>query len=813
MHTLTAFVRVLAILVTCLSVQVTSRAAQEFKGATLSVTEFLILPRVGRYGRVPIHVDPVQAHLALGTWQPPQVGDEVTTSDGKQVKWSTSTANGDGWVESEALQGGYAYAQIESPGRQIVLLEASGHAMVFVNGEPRAGDPYLTGRTVLPILLKEGTNEFLFHAAAGKLRVRLTKPARVVQFDNRDVTVPTLVRGQSEPVWLGVLLINSRDRALTETQVTTRVNSGENLTAKVDAVPPLGIRKVAIPLLPPNWAEVGNDVAQLNATISLDVDGEAVTLDLKFDIVDASEMQTRTFRSGIDGSVQEYCLLPAQESATEEKPGLLVTLHDTGATAASHLAELSPQEGVHLLAPSGRRAEGCDWEDWSALNVLEAVDDAAKRVKFDARRVWLRGTGAGGHGVLRLGGIAADRWAALVPQDPWLEYPAEGEEESATAIDEMLERVAWSNRLTPLLRNTAVSAVMLEEGGDSQATQELAELLKAFHPKLETTEAGDQEISLERTLEFCRKQTAPDPANVTEVDCVTYNPGTNAKIHWLTILSQQEMASLSRAAVRFDPERKVFEGLTANVATLAIDVSHLETDTIVEVVLDGEPVGEFAVEDKPLTFLRNEASWQLVPTLPPSFKQPRRYGGLRSAFGNNPILVYGTRGTLEERSWALAKARYDAETILVRKNGSVDVVADAAFKVNEDRDRNIVLYGNASTNSAWPHLMSMSSVQLRGDGVWIERRPELGEVLACVFVRPRRGSDTAVVGVVGGNDIAGMRATDRLPYFVNGTAFPDLLLFGANSLTEGNADVRAAGFFGRVWTVDPGEIVWRDAAL
>jgi hypothetical protein len=161
----------------------------------------------------------------------------------------------------------------------------------------------------------------------------------------------------------------------------------------------------------------------------------------------------------------------------------------------------------------------------------------------------------------------------------------------------------------------------------------------------------------------------------------------------------------------------------------------------------------------------------------------------------------------------LAKARYDAETILVRHNGSVDVVADTAFNPNEDRDRNVVLYGNASTNSAWPQLMSMSPVQVRSDGVWIERRPEQGESLACVFVRPRRGSDTAVVGVVGGSDVAGMRSTDRLPYFVNGASFPDLLLFSSKSLSEGNSDVRAAGYFGRVWTVDPGEIVWRDAAL
>jgi hypothetical protein len=791
------------------------QAAQEFKGKPLAVTEFLVVPRVGSYGRIPMHVDPIQARLAEGTWKPPQINDEVTTFNGKTVKWALGMANSQAWLEDKALRGGYAYTQIESAERQIVLLEASGHAMVFVSGEPRAGDPYLTDRTVLPILLKAGMNELLFHGAAGKLRVRITKPVSKVQFDSRDVTLPSLVRDENEPVWLGVLLINPRDHALVDAQVSSRVDHGDNLTVKVMSVPALGVRKIAIPILPPKWDEVGNDVEKTQATIVLNVGKESVSLKLDLKIVNSNELQTRTFRSDIDGSVQEYCLLPAKDTAAKSEQGLLVSLHNTGETAETHLTSFTAQEGVHLLAPSGRRAEGCDWEDWSALNVLETLGDAARHVKFDVRRVWLRGTGTGGHGVLRLGGIAADRWAALVLQDPWLEYPSDFETEAKTPLEEMLERVAWSNRLTPLLRNTTMSGILLEQSRESPSLQELGKLLKAFHPKFETAQVSNEDAAaaLTRTLDFCRKQTAPSPESVSEIDCVTYNPGVNSTLHWLTILSQQEAASLSRAAIRFDAEHNLFEGLTVNVAALAIDVSHLKPETSVEVVLDGEPVGEFAVEGKPLTFLQNKEGWQMVPALPPSFKQPRRYGGMRSAFGNNPILVYGTRGTLEERSWALAKARYDAETILVRHNGSVDVLADTAFESNTDRDRNIVLYGNASTNSAWPRLMSMSSVQLRNDGMWIERRPEQDGGLASVFLRPRQGSDKAVVGVVGGNDIAGMRTTDRLPYFVNGAIFPDLLLFSTKSLLEGNADVRATGFFGRVWTVDPGEIVWRDAAL
>lgn len=801
------------------------RTAQEFMGEEFVLREFLILPRVGRYGRVPIHVDPVQARLAQGDWQAPQVGEEVTTHDGQSVSWSLTQAKDDGWIEDAALRGGYAFAQVTSPRRQVVLLEATGHAMVFVNGEPRAGDPYLTGRTVLPILLKQGENELLFHAAAGKLKVKLSQPLQDAFFDVRDVTLPTLVRGETEPVWIGVLLVNCRETALTKAQVKSQIAGTSELTAGLDSLPPLGVRKVAIPIAP-QWDQT--ELAPHNVTVTLALTGENIgtaeptTLDLR--VVESTQPQTRTFLSALDGSVQAYELLPAQEGETDN--GMLVALHDTDETASTllnppprysveGLGEGDSHPGMHVLAPSGRRAEGCDWEDWSARDVLESLDDAAKHLKFDPRKVWLRGTGTGGHGVLRLGGIAADRWAALVPRDPWLEYPAEEQPNVDTPIEEMLERVAWSNRLTPLLRNTVTSGILLEESQPNPGTPELVQLFKAFHLDFESRAVSGEssEQAWKELLRFCEKRVSPNKAEVEEADCVTFNPGVNATSQWLTILGQTEQGLLSRAAIKFDPERNLFLGLTVNVKALSIDVSHLERDTIVEIALDGEAIGEFAVDGNPLTFLRNEAGWQLVPTLPRPFKRPERYGGIRSAFENRAILVYGTRGTLEENAWALAKARYDAETMLVRVNGSVDVVADTVFDADAERDRNVVLYGNADTNAAWPRLLSTSPVQVRGEGVWIDRRPELGDDLACVFVLPRRGSANAVVGVVGGTGIAGMRTTDRLPYFVNGTNFPDLLLFGTQSLSEGNQDVRAAGYFGIGWTVEPGEIVWRDAAL
>ncbi len=787
-------------------------AAQEFTGDQLVVDEFLVLPRVGRYGRVPLHVDPLQAELASGDWRPPTLGSEVSTYDGKKVTWQEFQAGEEGWLEHTTLWGGYAYAQVKSAKRQVALLEASGHAMVFVNGEPRAGDPYLTGSTVLPIMLNPGTNELLFHAAAGKLRVKLSRPTEDVIFDLRDVTKPDLVHDETEPVWLGVVVVNCREQTLRDAQVKTTVAGGGDLTAKVDTVPPLSVRKVAIPVLP-NWKadSATSDKTNVEFAWSDSTNGKPAKIELS--IVEASEQQTRTFRSKLDGSVQAYRLLPAKGS--NDEAGMLVSLHDADETPTNLLSKLQAAAGVHLLAPTGRRVEGCDWEDWSARDVLEALDDAAKHVKYDPRRTWLRGTNTGGHGVLRLGGIAADRWAALAPRDPWLEYGGDEQTDVDTPVEEMLERVAWSNRLTPLLRNTVSSALLLEEDKSNPLTQELIKLFRAFHPKFESRTLDNEtpEQNLTEVLKFVTKHLSPTDSEVEEADCVTFSPGVNSQSRWLTILGQEEQWALSRAAVKFDRARNLFLGLTVNVKALSIETSQLKSDTVVEVALDGEPVGEFAVDGRPLTFLRHDEAWQLVPSLPASFKRPARYGGLRSVFENNAVLVYGTNGTPAESQWALAKARYDAETMLVRLNGSAEIVADKVFKPENYRDRNVVLYGNADTNLAWPVLLSTSPAQMRRDGVWIDRRPELGDDLACVFVHPRRGSSKAVVGVIGGTGINGMRTTDRLPVFVNGTNFPDLLLYSSQSLMTGNDDVRAAGFFGIAWTVEPGEIVWRDAAL
>jgi len=137
------------------------------------------------------------------------------------------------------------------------------------------------------------------------------------------------------------------------------------------------------------------------------------------------------------------------------------------------------------------------------------------------------------------------------------------------------------------------------------------------------------------------------------------------------------------------------------------------------------------------------------------------------------------------------------------------VVADSDAAVTADRDRNVILYGNADSNGAWPLLLGDSPVQVRRGRVTVGDHEEKGEGLTCLFLRPRPGSDRACVAAVAGTGLPGMRLTERRPYFQSGSGYPDCLVLDADALSKGGDGVRLAGYFGIDWGVAPGEFAWK----
>jgi poly(3-hydroxybutyrate) depolymerase len=797
--------------------------------------EGLVLPRVGRYGRSVVHTDAVEAHLVTGRWKRPEAGDRVPVADGPPRTWEKAVAGKDGWLRHSALQGGYALWLVPRAEAGVLLLEASGHALVYVNGEPRTGDVYDTGFVRLPVLLRRGTNELLFHCARGRVRARLVEPRGKALFNPDDALYPDLIAGEDRDSWGSVVVLNASAEALAGLTLQAQGEHLATTATPIPPLPPLGIRKVAFRLR--GAAPEGTKEVEAQLTLR---QGGGVAADplaqvkARLRVRRPSESHTRTFLSAIDGSVQYYAVNPAQPLTKDAPPpALFLSLHGAGVQATGQADAYEAKTWGHLVAPTNRRPFGFDWEDWGRLDALEVLERARQELHTDPARTYLTGHSMGGHGVWHLGVTYPDRFAAVGPSAGWptfAGYVTGKRAEPDSPAGKLVQRATNPGDTLALAPNLApVGVYILHGGADDNVpvaqARLMRDLLGRFHrdfvyheqPKAghwwdASDEPGVDCVDWAPMFDFFARHVIPRHEGVREVSFLTACPGVSARSRWLTIEAQQKQLQLSGVTLRFDPGLRRFAGTTDNVARLALDLGHVRPGSPLRVELDGQKLKDipWPAGERTLWLARQADKWSVVGRPPAAHKGPHRYGPFRDAFRHHVQFVYGTKGTDAEKAWALAKARFDAETFWYRGNGSVDVIPDAAFDPTKEPGRGVVLYGSADTNGAWGALLGDSPVQVRRGEVAVGTRRLKGEDLACLFLRPRPGSDRACVAVVAGSGLVGMRLADRLPLFVSGVGYPDCLVLGAELLTEGSGGVRLAGYFGLDWSVTAGEFAGRE---
>jgi predicted esterase len=795
----------------------------------------LVIGAPGRQGRTPVRVDPLEAQLVAGQWRAPKEGDTLTLTDGEERRWETITADPEGWLQHRALRGGYFYAAVASDTRRVMLLEASGHAMVTVNGEPRMGDPYQMGAVRLPVLLRPGANDFLFQGGRGRVKAQLVTPRSPAVLSDQDTTLPDLIVGEPVRTLGAVVVANATTASLNGLSLSAACGTGSPVVTPLPALPPLSVRKVAFRLEGPTPTATGSQAARLRLVRNSDSQSRTLdTLSLPLRVRLPEQSRKRTFRSGIDGSVQYYAEAPAQPVRPGgPPPALFLTLHGAGVEAIGQVDAYAGKSWGHLVAPTNRRPYGFDWEDWGRLDALEVLDLARQRLRPDPWRIYLTGHSMGGHGAWHLGVTFPDRFAAVAPSAGWISfwsYAGGVREPNPTPVQAMLQRAASPSDTLALARNLADLGVYILHGDADDnvpvgQARQMREHLAGFHHDLTVHEQHDAghwwDVSPEPgadcvdwlpLFDFFAHHVRPEPDAVREVEFRTASPGVSAWRHWAGILAQTRPLQVSTVRLRWDPGLRRFSGTTDNVFRLALRLDHVQPGVPLSVELDGQKLEGIAwpTSARQLWLSREGERWKPVREPSLALKGPHRYGPFKEAFRNRMQFVYATRGTREENAWAFAKARFDAEQFWYRGNGSVDVVADTAFNPAAERDRSVILYGNADTHAAWKALLGHSPVQVRRGLVRVGDRDERGDDLACLFLRPRPGSDRALVGAVAGSGLAGMRLTDRLPYFVAGVAYPDCTVLGPEVLREGSRVVRGAGFFGADWGIPSGDFAWQE---
>ncbi len=845
---------------------------------------YLLLPRVGNYQRAPLHIDPIEAAIARGKgaqgkgarghWPPPAVGKTVRSATGKIIPWFAETDP----LPLSALSGGYAYAEFVSPSAGILLLEAPGCAAVWLNDEWIVGDPYGVGWFRPPVQVREGRNRLLLHLARPTARAKFIKPPADVFLIADQATLPDVLfhDGEQESASLlgSIPLVNATNEPLEGLEVligesgtprplptiaprmvfpiaftipsTKKAPKGDSNKINLSLI----IRQTKKPDTPSPQTETGDEDSSVTATTTV------ATVDLVLRCVAASALHVRTYVSSVDGSVQPYSVLPATGQVAEggpvpmpegKSPGVLLVLHDAGEEHATAAQRCQPLSDLHVVLPCGRGAYGFDWEDWSATDALESLADFQSHVPVDADRISVTGHGMGGHGALHLGTIAPDRFAAVAPVGAWLSFYTQGSAppppgplplglatpDGATPIETVLARRASAADPMRALENLAHVGVSVGHGW-ADRTVALAEShllrrrLSEFHTDFAYREAqGTGAVRPGSPLvDFCRwhRRTPADERN--SIDFATHDLGLLTELGWARIDEQAVQGDLSHVRLKRNLTKRKIAGTTGNVRRLTLRLNSFEPDEPITVRLDGEKsiLFDWPRRGGALQLEQNdEGHWKKSSGSGrrSARKRAARPGGFKSVFANNPLLVYGTSGSDEAKKWSLAKARYDAMLFLYRGRGRLEVVADTEFDPTAELGRNVVLYGSDSTNKSLKTLFGRSPIKVAEGKVNVGPRPEQGKDLSVLLLRPRPGSPTASIALIGGTGPVGWRSTTRLRYFWSGVVYPDFLLFGpaaidttkATSKDRFRGDIRAAGDFGSDWKIETGDIPWRDIAL
>ena len=797
--------------------------------------EGLMIRGISSSGRSAFRTNALESMIVLGTWTAPKEGDTVLAPDGTSHPWKVVIANEQGTFTNQppddstnGMRGGYVYIPFNAASDEIKILEASGQDALYVNGEPHAGDPYGDGILQFPVQIHSGNNDFLFQFSRGQVRAKLVTPSAPILFNMRDSTLPDVIRGDVSEEWGAVVIVNCTKEYLTNLTLRSTCGTQKSVQNDLPSVPPMASRKVPFRIRPQDAP--GTNVISLRLDLGSrghradSIASEITSLRVRH----PDEHYRITFLSDIDGSVQYYGVAPARPlSKDQPAKALFLATHGASVQGMGMAGAYAPKTWGTVAAPTNRRPYGYDWEDWGRHDAMEVLALAQARFKTDPRQTYLTGHSMGGHGTWQIGVTYPDQFAAIAPSAGWISfwsYAGSEHAKATNAIQELLLRAATPGDTIALSSNYLHQAVYILHGDadDNVPVSEartMRDLLAKFHHDFDYHEQpgaghwwGNQCVDWPPIFDMFARHKIPDDENVADINFSTANPGISATSHWVSIQAQKHALAKSVVVMHFNADRREFSGTTENVARLSLKLKHVRPGGTVSVELDGQKFQDIPLpapnQKGKVWFDRADTKWALTSEPSASQKGPHRYGPLKEAFGHHMMFVYATHGSSEENAWAYAKARFDAESWWYRGNGAVDVIPDAAFNATKEPDRGVVLYGNADNNSAWAPLLGDSPVQVRKGVVKIGSHEQTGADLACLFCRPRPGSDIASVAVISGSGLVGLKLTDRVPYLMPGIAYPDCTVFGSDTLLKGKEGVRVAGYFGNDWSVENGDFGW-----
>lgn len=808
---------------------------------SIVLEEGLVIKLERRQGGQIISPNAVAASIETGQWNIPSENDDFKFNDKIIGTWEKIIADESGWFKGELLVNSYVHFEYEAVKDGIVLIEPMGNSMFYVNGSARSGNPYRYkdgyeeweprfDYSLIPVKLKKGSNSFLFECNRGLLKVKINFDTQGLIFNEYDLTIPDIVVGEAVDSYGAIPIINATENLYTDLLVKTWSGDSEPEYYPLNQIQPLSIFKTPFYINLPAQQDTG--FVKLNIELVQKEGGNENVLSshsIKLKAVNYGEKRRETFVSNMDGSVQYYAVNPP-ENLKYDKPALFLSLHGAGVEAINQAQAYGHKNWGYIVAPTNRRPYGYNWENWGRMDALEVLDIAKNKFNIDEDRVYLTGHSMGGHGTWHLGINYPDKFAAIGPSAGWISiwsYRIRPESDSAD-VEKMLIRSTKQSDTYAFSTNLKNNGIYIIHGdADDNVPPEQAksmiENLSKFHKDFiyheepgaghwwdNSDEPGADCVDWAPMFDFFAHHSVPRKDMIRNIDFVTANPSASSKNYWIEIINQIEQQKLSKINIRLEFGNQKFVGTTDNIEMLAIDASMLPESDTISVELDNQLIEGISITDDSNILLKKEnGEWTTQNEIDKNNKYPKRCGNFREVLNNQVLFVYGTQGNKEENKWAFEKARYDAERIWYRGNGSIEIIKDDEFDPVKYKDRNVLLFGNSETNSAWNLLLKDSPVQIDNEKIITGKKEYKGKDLACLMIRPRTDSEFATVGVVSGTGIDGMRLANFALYYHQYLGLPDIVIYDSDILKSDREGIKSAGYFGNDWSIERGEFVKR----
>lgn len=798
----------------------------------ISFDKALVLKTFGMNRRSVKQIDPIEYKIVNGTYKIPSQQDEFIFCD-TTYTWNEINSDSSGWFRSNLLKSGYASVTYFSDKDKIMILEGKGYTHSYVNQIPRYGNVYKFsdnrnswepewGFLFLPVKIKKGKNEFLFQCYYGGMKAVLHNPKAVLQINNFDVTLPTLVFNKAEGKFGGIVILNNLDENVSGYKIKTYGKGFEERISQIPKMIPLSVHKTKFDFYYTGKLQTGDHPLTIEI---LDKNDNVIhSSEIQIEIKKNNETYKETFISKIDGSVQYYAVNPSKDKLN--KNALFLSLHGAAVEAYNQARSYNSKKWGVIVSPTNRRPYGFNWEDWGRLDALEVLEIAKNKFNINKEKVYLTGHSMGGHGTWHIGATFPEKFAAIAPSAGWISFDSyryQNKKISSSEVKKLINRTGNPSDTYTLAQNYYNHGIYIIHGKDDKVVTvkqpySMIEVLKTFHKDYEyyeepgvghwwdkNDEDGADCVDWQPMFDFFARKSRMSNETIRHIKFKTASPGISSDYYWVTIYDQKKYFNFSSVDLVFDPGKNRVTGYTDNVRILNIETEIFDLSKPMNLEIDNQKITIDKVSGNKIWFQKTDNIWIVISKPSMTNKNPERFGSFKDAFRNNMVFVYATNGSKEENEWCINKVRYDAEQFWYQGNGSVEIISDKEFDKNKYKNRNIILFGNSETNLVWQDLLNSCPIKISKNKIEFNNHQFTGDDLICLMIYPKNNNSNTCIGVVAATGIKGMKLLEKRPYLKPGFTYPDFTIMDSKLLIDSEKGYKAAGFFGFDWSLKNSE--------